>query len=751
MAAIYPADTFQEGVDLTIEASNQLAQVVRGDANTEVMVADGSTIPSIRKAQTDSMYFKEPEVWTTGQTEIDYLQLKKYINPTTNKESWWFAKSATVFNPVAMGTSPFGDDNWTLYTPEDLFISGKAEYESIYQALKGKAAEAGYNLVRGSFEEGGTLTNTSDVLWHQATGRYYNWYNGSAKTVVAGSTPSSTGGISPIAWVDRTDEALRGELLSQNYGANIIANVQTGPNPISSTVADYLNRVVYADDYLTGDDAPERLQSVADYAESINAELVFNGNKTYKIKQTLYIGNFKWKTNGALFEIISDASFIQTGAAARKTEGAILTKSAVSAGYGYSTVSFSFDTFRYTFSRPIATDGVKTAFLLENVGSFTCDKIVASTPTGQDTSKCIFDAYGGVQNVTIGSMLLSVDNVSKAEAFWIRNSFPSRDTKNINIGLINYDYTGADEALAIYPFNAGYGGAPDVNNIVIGTFNLKIRGSGYGLSFIDLSGATYSPKRMRGIFIENVNIEVYATKANPFFVKADSCAPRIGNLFIKIIGLSGGSGSGFAVRGAIASGQTESFKIDNLCIDSATTMPSGTITAVYGLVFVDYAHITTSGGAFSYLIADGVTVLAGVVKGTYTGKAVRNAQYIGKACSVYGVTEGVIKFLGKLYVDTAVYTGQILFLYSSATQTPETGVTIDADVILSGAGTVTQVVNANATLTYHVPVDVSLRIKNPTNLTIPANFYSGSYKLTSHDVVNVRSDGAVRIAQALSI
>ena len=39
MAATYPADTFQEGVDLTIEASNQIAQVVRGDANTEVMVA----------------------------------------------------------------------------------------------------------------------------------------------------------------------------------------------------------------------------------------------------------------------------------------------------------------------------------------------------------------------------------------------------------------------------------------------------------------------------------------------------------------------------------------------------------------------------------------------------------------------------------------------------------------------------------------------------------------------------------------
>lgn len=201
MAAIYPADTFKEGVDLTIEASNQLAQVVRGDANTEVMVADGSTIPSIRKAQADSMYFKEPELWTTGQTETDYLQLKKYINPTTNKESWWFAKSATVLSPVAMGTSPFGDDNWTLYTPEDLFISGKAEYESVYQALKGKAAEAGYNLVRGSFEEGAVISGWPDVVWRQTDGKYYQWHLDAAKTVAAGSVPTNIG----TDWLDKSN------------------------------------------------------------------------------------------------------------------------------------------------------------------------------------------------------------------------------------------------------------------------------------------------------------------------------------------------------------------------------------------------------------------------------------------------------------------------------------------------------------------------------------------------------------------
>lgn len=263
MAATYPADTFQEGVDLTIEASNQLAQVVRGDANTEVTVADGSTIPSIRKAQADSMYFKEPELWTTGQTETDYLQLKKYTDPVTNKESWWFAKGALASNPIAMGTSPFGDDNWTLYTPEDLFISGKAEYESIYQALKGKAAEAGYNLVVGSFEEGGTLTNTDGALWYQADGKYYSWAGTLPKVVSSGSTPATSGGIGAGAWVDRSDVTLRSDLASES-GSGLVGYQPAGTGAVATTVQSKLRESVSVKDFgAVGDGVTDDTTAIA--------------------------------------------------------------------------------------------------------------------------------------------------------------------------------------------------------------------------------------------------------------------------------------------------------------------------------------------------------------------------------------------------------------------------------------------------------------------------------------------------------
>lgn len=51
-------------------------------------------------------------------------------------------------------------------------------------------AEAGYNLVDGSFEVGGTLVNTNDVLLQESTGKAFS---GPAGTVAAGTNPASGG------------------------------------------------------------------------------------------------------------------------------------------------------------------------------------------------------------------------------------------------------------------------------------------------------------------------------------------------------------------------------------------------------------------------------------------------------------------------------------------------------------------------------------------------------------------------------
>lgn len=52
------------------------------------------------------------------------------------------------------------------------------------------AAESGYNLVAGSFEEGGTLVNANDVLWSKKLNKIFS---GTAGTVAAGTNPASGG------------------------------------------------------------------------------------------------------------------------------------------------------------------------------------------------------------------------------------------------------------------------------------------------------------------------------------------------------------------------------------------------------------------------------------------------------------------------------------------------------------------------------------------------------------------------------
>lgn len=79
-------------------------------------------------------------------------------------------------------------------------------------------AEAGYTLVAGSFEAGGTLVNANDVLIQDSTGKAYS---GPAGIVVPGTDPMSGG------FVDRSGELLRGAVVGNEEN---IRNLQMPPS-----------------------------------------------------------------------------------------------------------------------------------------------------------------------------------------------------------------------------------------------------------------------------------------------------------------------------------------------------------------------------------------------------------------------------------------------------------------------------------------------------------------------------------------
>lgn len=75
-----------------------------------------------------------------------------------------------------------------------------------------------------SFEDGATLTLPNQVLRYEATGEYYRFDGELPKTVPAGSTPETSGGIGLGAWVSVGDAALRSDLAADN-GVKLVGGV----------------------------------------------------------------------------------------------------------------------------------------------------------------------------------------------------------------------------------------------------------------------------------------------------------------------------------------------------------------------------------------------------------------------------------------------------------------------------------------------------------------------------------------------
>uniref|UniRef100_A0AB39AJ63 Sialidase family protein n=1 Tax=Vibrio phage P018-4 TaxID=3229728 RepID=A0AB39AJ63_9CAUD len=103
----FPATNSNEAVELIIDGGNQLHQIINEDATTEIQTESGP-IPSVRKALADTFLFLEPIAWQNGSDETAFNQLR-----TFNSNTYW-APTATLSNPVPMGSTPVGDSNWKL-------------------------------------------------------------------------------------------------------------------------------------------------------------------------------------------------------------------------------------------------------------------------------------------------------------------------------------------------------------------------------------------------------------------------------------------------------------------------------------------------------------------------------------------------------------------------------------------------------------------------------------------------------------
>lgn len=172
------------------------------------------------------MAFTRVGSFTTGATLTDMPQVLVWeaSQGGDGHEYGWTGSFSPSGKVVIAGSNPettggIGAGAWVDRT--DVTLRDEVR-ETTFQTMKRSYAEAGFNLVDGSFQMGGSLSGWPDVLWDWATGVAYQWHLDEAKTIPSGSNPETTGGIGVGAWVDLTDVTLRSEVKASIFSIGIL-------------------------------------------------------------------------------------------------------------------------------------------------------------------------------------------------------------------------------------------------------------------------------------------------------------------------------------------------------------------------------------------------------------------------------------------------------------------------------------------------------------------------------------------------
>ena len=212
-------------------------------------------------------------VTTSAPTEnavYDALRLK--VGKSQLLQSGNITSTANWANVPAYSDSELGGSDGPL-NAQAKALTARSELllTDVREALRRSYAEAGYNLVDGSFEAGGALVNANDVLLQERTGKAFS---GPAGPVAAGTDPASVG------FVDKSGGLLRHELATSN-GATKVGTSDGG------SVQDFIDSLdaVYSRVF-------DSRQSMINYSEhAIGSTYSVSGEKIETFKVVDYISD----------------------------------------------------------------------------------------------------------------------------------------------------------------------------------------------------------------------------------------------------------------------------------------------------------------------------------------------------------------------------------------------------------------------------------------------------------------------------
>ncbi len=341
-------------------------------------------------------------------------------------------------------------------------------------------------------------------------------------------------------------------------------------------------------------------QAAHDEAEAAGLPLIhLPAGSTFNFNGTTEIGNVALKTNKCVWNFILDDGFTQRGTSARRTAGAMVTKSSTGAGHGLATVGIEYDELRIVATRTSTSSPLKTGLLLSNLHKLKGGAIDSYSTTSVAAGCGGIDFWGGMQGVDTGIIHYHRDNDFELEGFWLRNLSTGRVSRDWDIDGIIVSGSGQDEQVALF---TAPGIVANLEDIHIGFIIGEIEAGGGGQIFSVLDNNGFDESRFKNITIGPIIAVVKgvnSAKADTFFVKFTYCAPRVASIDIEVTGSWGTVPILYGLRSITDAAQTRFPKIGSLrvALNYVQEYAATTANAISGTIVVDGKTVVDGSGS----------------------------------------------------------------------------------------------------------------------------------------------------------
>lgn len=183
---------------------------------------------------------------------------------------------------------------------------GNAHYtlEGLKQLVLQQIYNLGWNTV-GTFQDGAIISAAGDIIQDESTGVWYRWDDLSTlpKSVPAGSTPDSTGGVGEGKWLAVDVSDILRKQLAEDDGALLIGNFASSAGVISAKLYGVKS----------GIDCAPIIQQLQDLSESLRLPIDFSGIAEIRFTGRVQIGDwFYWKGAGRFNTVIKPLSLTRS-------------------------------------------------------------------------------------------------------------------------------------------------------------------------------------------------------------------------------------------------------------------------------------------------------------------------------------------------------------------------------------------------------------------------------------------------------